>query len=393
MDRIVRTGIDRLPDLNHPMLSDRRIGIVTGPTGITADFRSTIEVCAGLASAKIAALFACEHGLYGERQAGETFGDEFEPYYGVPVYSLYGERRKPTSDMLEPLDTVIFDMQDTGVRFYTYLSTLFYVIEACAEYGKSLLVLDRPNPLGGLRCEGGLLVPGFESMVGAWTMPIRTGMTIGELAGMYNAERQLGCELEVVWLEGWNRRMEFQDTGLPWLMPSPNMPTMDTVRTYAGTCLLEGTNVSEGRGTTKPFEWIGAPWIDGRKLAGRMKSYGLPGIHFHPMYASPVYSKYKGQKCGGVQLFVTDPKAYQPVHTGLVLLHELSRQYPEHFEWLKPAEEGRRCFIDLLTGSDEVRKNIAKIYGLEHIISSWSSDVERWKRMREPYLRYEEGLG
>lgn len=218
----VSCGVDRLASgLSHPLLDGRRIGLVTNPTGITADFRSSVEVCRSLESSRLTALFACEHGIYGQHQAGVKFTDELDAGLGIPVYSLYGMHKKPAPEMLDEVDTLIFDIQDLGVRFYTYLSTLLYVMEACAENGKSLLVLDRPAPLGGTGSEGGLLEAGYESMVGAWSMPIRTGMTIGELALMANDKRGIGCVLDVVPLKGWNRQLEFMDTGLPWMMPSP----------------------------------------------------------------------------------------------------------------------------------------------------------------------------
>ena len=244
----VRSGIDVLPDIKHEKITGRRLGVITNPTGLTSDFRSSIEVIAGLPGSELTALFACEHGLRGQLQAGKHVDDEVDPVFGVPVYSLYGSRRKPDADMLKNVDTVIFDVQDLGVRFYTYMTTLLYVMEACAEHGKSLLVLDRPNPLGGERCEGGFLKPGYESMVGGWHIPINTGMTIGEFARMANDMRGTGCDLDVIRLEGWTRGMEYTDTGLPWVLPSPNIPTMDTVRLYSGTCFFEGTNLSEGRG-------------------------------------------------------------------------------------------------------------------------------------------------
>ncbi|WP_223067091.1 exo-beta-N-acetylmuramidase NamZ domain-containing protein [Paenibacillus caui] len=385
----VKTGADRLAALDHPMIRGRRLGLVTNPTGITADFASVIDIASGLKQAELTALFACEHGLYGQRQAGEKFGDETHPSLGIPVYSLYGEYKKPTAAMLESVDTILFDMQDLGVRFYTYLSTLIYVMEACAEHGKSLLVLDRPNPLGGNVCEGGILQPGFESMVGAWSMPIRTGLTIGELALAVNGERRLGCDLDVVLMEGWNRKMEFIDTGLPWMMPSPNIPTIDSVRVYAGTCLFEGTNVSEGRGTTRPFEWIGAPWIDGADLAAAMNKRRQPGVHFHPVYITPTFSKHQGELCGGVRLFVTQPDLYQSVRTGLALLHEIASGYPERFEWLSPPPGGRRHFIDLLAGGEDVRARIADEEGLEAVLEAWDLDEERWRQIRKSYLLYE----
>ncbi|MHA6533638.1 exo-beta-N-acetylmuramidase NamZ family protein [Paenibacillus sp. BAC0078] len=389
MKRAVSSGVDRIAaGLSHPMLDGRRIGLVTNPTGITADFRSTVEICSKLASSRLTALFACEHGIYGQHQAGVRFGDEQDTVLGIPVYSLYGEHKKPIPDMLDALDTLVFDVQDLGIRFYTYVSTLLYVMEACAENGKSLLVLDRPAPLGGIGCEGGFLQEGYESMVGAWSMPVRTGMTIGEFALMANDRKGLHCDLDVIPLAGWSREMEYTDTGLPWMLPSPNVPTLDTIRVYGGTCFFEGTNLSEGRGTTLPFEWIGAPWLDGARFAEAMQAHLLPGVYFHPMYATPTFSKHQGELCGGVRLFVTDPQKYEAVRTGLTLLHEACALYPEHFQWLAPPEGGTRYFIDLLTGGEKVRRSIGTVEGLYEIVEEWRRDSANWLTMRQPYLLY-----
>ncbi|GGH63833.1 hypothetical protein GCM10008014_41620 [Paenibacillus silvae] len=387
----VKTGVDVLAEGGaHPWLSGgARIGLVTNPTGITANFISTVDVCAGLADARLTALFACEHGLAGELQAGVPFADSEHPRYGIPVYSLYGTHKKPLPFMLADVDTVLFDIQDVGVRYYTYASTLFQMMEACSEAGKRLLVLDRPNPLGGIEVEGGVLEQGYESFVGAWTTSIRTGMTIGELALLVNAEHPEPCSLQVLAMEGWRRRMTFAETGLPWMMPSPNMPTVDTVRAYAGTCLFEGTNVSEGRGTTRPFEWIGAPWINGEQLAEAMQSHGLQGVHFHPMYMTPAFSKHAGKLCGGVRIFVTDEKQFRSVETGLLLLHEIAAGYAEQFEWLEPPRKGSRYFIDLLTGSAEVREVIGDPDRLSRLMKVWREQEQIWRERRRPFLIYD----
>ncbi|NEW07841.1 DUF1343 domain-containing protein [Paenibacillus sp. SYP-B3998] len=373
------------------MIQGRSVGLITNPTGITRGFQSSVEVCASLPNARLCALFACEHGIQGQRQAGIRFDNEIDEKLGIPIYSLYGVHKKPTLAMLEGIDTLIFDIQDLGIRFFTYVSTLIYVLEACAEHDISLLVLDRPNPLGGLLCEGGILQPGYESMVGAWGMPIRTGMTIGELAFMVNANMAQHCKLDVIRMEGWRREMEFPQTGLPWLLPSPNIPSMETVRVYAGMCFLEGTNVSEGRGTTKPFEWFGAPWIDGDKLSKALNGVGLPGVHFHSVYATPMFAKHKGELCGGVRLFVTDPIQFQAVTTGLFVLHLINQLYSDFFEWLPPFREGGRPFIDLLAGGDLLRYEIASEKGLKCLVQRWEEDSEKWKELREPFLLYEGG--
>ncbi|KAF4324618.1 hypothetical protein G195_002012 [Phytophthora kernoviae 00238/432] len=385
----VRTGVDLLSGvLSHPWLTDARIGLITNPTGITADFISTVDVCAGLANTQLTALYACEHGLDGELQAGVRFGDTMHSRLGIPVFSLYGEHKKPTHTMLAGVDTVLYDIQDVGVRYYTYASTLFHMMQACAETGKRLLVLDRPNPLGGDAVEGGVLSAGYESLVGAWRVPVRTGLTVGELALLVNSEMEVPCELDVIMMAGWQRSMEFTDCNLPWMLPSPNMPTLDSVRVYAGTCLFEGTNVSEGRGTTRPFEWIGAPWVDGERLAERFRDYHLEGVHVHPVYMSPTFSKHAGELCGGVRIFVTDSSTFQAVDAGLILLHEMASLYPEQFQWLEPPQSGSRYFIDLLTGGRKVREIIHDRERVIGLIKSWKFQAEEWKERRKPFLLY-----
>lgn len=384
----VKTGADRLQDSAEAYLGGKRIGLLTNPTGVTTHFRSTIDVCAGIPSVQLTALFACEHGIRGERQAGVYFEDESDPGLGITVFSLYGKHRAPTAEMLDSLDAVVFDIQDLGVRFYTYLTTLVYTMQACAKAGKELIVLDRPNPLGGRTVEGGVLRDGYQSMVGVWQVPFRTGMTIGEFAKLANDQSEPKCRLTVVPLEGWTRDMEFPETGQPWIMPSPNMPTMDTVRVYSGTCLFEGTNLSEGRGTTKPFEMIGAPWLDGKATAEAMNRHGLPGVVFHPVYFTPMFSKHKGELCGGVQVYVTDRAEYRAVRTGLYLLKQVQDLHADHFEWLPPYKEGSKPFIDLLTGSDRVRLTLHET-SAERIADDWDREAAEWSKTREAYLIYE----
>lgn len=389
LNRTVLSGADRLSQSASKYLDGKRIGLLTNPTGITKDFRSTIDVCAAQQAGRLTALFACEHGIRGERQAGLLFEDEIDPDLGITVYSLYGKHRAPTPEMLETVDAIVFDFQDLGVRFYTYLTTLIYTMQACAKAGKELIVLDRPNPLGGLKVEGGLLRDGFQSMVGGWKVPFRTGLTIGEFARLVNDQSETKCKLQVVPLEGWSRGMEYPETGLPWIMPSPNMPTMDTVRVYAGTCLFEGTNLSEGRGTTRPFEMIGAPWLDGKRVAEAMNRRGLPGVLFHPVYFTPMFSKHKGDLCGGVQVYVTGPKEYEAVRSGLYLLEQIQEMYPEQFGWLPPFKEGSKSFIELLTGSDVVRQTLHEPGAAGRIADEWEREAAEWAKTREPYMLYE----
>lgn len=383
------SGADRLATTAAKTLDGKRFGLLTNPTGVTKELKTTIEVCAAIPGAKLEVLFACEHGIRGERQAGLLFEDETDPELAIPVYSLYGKHRAPTAEMLKALDAVVFDIQDLGVRFYTYLTTLVYTMQACAKAGVELIVLDRPNPLGGVVSEGGLLRDGYQSMVGVWQVPFRTGMTIGEFARLVNNQSEPKCRLEVVALEGWTRAMEYPETGLPWIMPSPNMPTMDTVRVYSGTCLFEGTNLSEGRGTTRPFELVGAPWLAVGRTVEAINRRGLPGVKAHPVYFTPMFSKHKGELCGGVQLFVTEPSAYRAVRTGLVVLETIRELHPDDFAWLPPYKEGGKPFIDLLTGSDRVRRTLHETGAAERIADDWDKEAAEWAKAREPYLLYE----
>lgn len=387
MNNGVQTGADQLHSLAGAKLRGQRYALLTNPTGIDSRFRSTIDLCAAMEGSQLSAFFACEHGLRNEKQAGVKFEDHVDDEYGLPVYSLYGANRKPTADSLNGLDAIVFDIQDLGVRFYTYLTTLVYVMQACAEHDVQLIVLDRPNPLGGLRVEGGFLKESFFSMVGAWRMPTLSGLTIGEFARLVNGQMKKPCRLDVIPLQGWRRGMEYPDTGLPWIMPSPNMPTMDTVRVYGGNCLFEGTNLSEGRGTTKPFELIGSPWLNHRLLCDTMNNLGLPGVHYHPVTFTPTFQKHAGQLCRGIMTSVTDKSDFRPVESGLTLLHHVIALHPDDFAW-RGSEDGL-SFIDILSGSDEVRKRIASPGALDEILAEWRSDASEWETQRQPYLLYE----
>ncbi|XID91372.1 exo-beta-N-acetylmuramidase NamZ domain-containing protein [Paenibacillaceae bacterium WGS1546] len=389
MEHPVLTGADRLRELESATLKGKRFGLLTCPTGVDSNLRSTIEICAGLATAKLSALFACEHGIRGDRQAGVKIPDEIDPETGLRVYSLYGEHTKPTKEMLEGLDAIVFDTQDLGVRFYTYLSTLVYVMEACAEHRVEVVVLDRPNPLGGETSEGGYLRDEFHSMVGAWRMPIRTGLTIGEFARFVRDRMANPCELQVVPLLHWKRSMEYPDTGLPWLPPSPNIPTMEAARVYPGNCLFEGTNLSEGRGTTKPFEWIGAPWLNARQVCDSLNRQNLPGVLFHPVAFTPYISKHRNELCHGIMTLVKDKRAYRSVPTGLRLLQAVQRAHPDEFRWVKPDFEGSRYFIDLLSGSDRVRLTLHEEGAVESIVGEWERDCADWDRIRGAYHMYD----
>ncbi len=335
-------------------------------------------------------LFAPEHGITGAAQDLVLVGHEKDPLTGLPVMSLYGRPLDPDPRVLEGLDALIVDLQDVGARYYTYNWTMALAMKAAARANLPVIVLDRPNPLGGERLEGNWPEAGWSSFVGLYPLPIRHGMTMGELAGYLNDRHELGCDLTVVPMLGWRRGMAWEDTGLPWVAPSPNMPTPDTARVYPGGCLVEGTNLSEGRGTTRPFEWIGAPYLDGPRLARALERRGLPGVRFRPVGFEPAFHKWKSQRCGGVQIHVTDAARFKPFAAYLALIAEARRQAPRHFRWRRPPYEFERVRLpmDLLCGGPGIRRAIERGVSLARLETSWRPDLARFARARRPYLLY-----
>ena len=307
---------------------------------------------------------------------------------GLPVYSLYGETKVPTAAMLDGVEVLVFDIQDVGVRFYTYIWTMSYVLEAAAAYDIPLIVLDRPNPIGGLIREGPLLEPGYASFVGRYLLPVRHGLTVGELARLFNAERALGADLTVVETTGWRRSMWFDETGLPWVPPSPAMPKLETATVYPGTCLLEGTNVSAGRGTATPFESVGAPWIEGHRLASALNDLSLPGVRFRPVTFCPSASQYRGQTCKGVTLHVTDRGAFRPLRAGLHVVSAIQRLWPDAFSWLKTSWEGRPPHFDLLIGNGWVRRSLDQGHPVEEIVARWQGASGSFDALWSRYALY-----
>ncbi len=382
------SGLDVLRREGHPWLRGRGVGLITNPTGVTHDLQSGVDVLFRHPDCRLVALFGPEHGLRGDAQAGAPVETTADPRTGLPVYSLYSVTRQPTPEMLRDVDLLIVDLQDGGVRFYTYLWTMAYAMQAATRQGIPILVLDRPTPLSGEILEGPILDPAFASFVGLYPIPIRPGMTIGELARLFNAEYGIGAELDVVRCQGWRRSLWFDQTGLPWVMPSPNLPTLDSLTVYPGTCLIEGTNVSEGRGTTRPFELIGAPWVDAYRLAEAMNALELPGVRFRPVYFTPTFSKYQGELCAGIQLHVCDRLALRPVAIGVHLIQVLRRLHPERFAWRPPWEPGGRWPIDLLAGSDALRRQIEADVPADEIIASWEPGLREFAARRQPYLLY-----
>ena len=377
----VLSGIDRVESL-HTFLSSGRLGLMTNPSGIGRDFCPTADVLHR--RYHLTALFAAEHGIRGSLQAGEAVTACRDPGTGLPVWPLYGKTRTLTEEMLETFDIFCFDMQDVGARFYTYLYALSMNLEACCKAGKPAVVFDRINPLGGEKIQGTVLEPRFASYVGMYPIPTRYGLTIGEYARWVKHFLQLeGLELHVVPLEGWRRSMRPEEAELPWPAPSPNCPTFHSARAYIGTCLFEGTNLSEGRGTTMPFEYIGAPWIDAERLAKAAESRDIPGIRFRPHWFTPCASKYAGEACGGVQFHITDPDGANPVAGALALLDSVRENWPEKLEWIANTPE--RYMIDLLLGTDTYRRGLKDGPGL---LAAHGEARERFRKEREPWLLY-----
>ncbi len=384
----VSPGIDVLLR-RHRSLRGRRIGLVTNPTGVTADLRPTVDVLAALPAIELRALFGPEHGVRGDVQDGIVVPSSVDEATGLPVHSLYGPNRKPTPEMLAGLDLLIYDMQDVGCRYYTYPYTLSYVMEEAAEQDLEVMVLDRPNPLTGRMVEGPILDPGLSSFVGRYPIPVRYALTIGEWARYINEEYAIHCRLKVMPMMGWRRRQWFDQMGLPWVPPSPNIPALDTAIVYPGMCLVEGANVSEGRGTPRPFEMIGAPWINGRELAAEMNRRALPGVRFRPLSFTPTFSKHAGVPCQGVQVHVTARDDYRSFETGLHLVDALIKLDPDEFAFLPTSWEGRPPHFDLLSGLPTLRDALRARTPIRELVQSWQRDLRIYLRRRKAYLLYD----
>ena len=384
---IVRTGLDVvLAGERAGLAGYRRVGLITNQTGVDRRLRSGIDRLHAAEGIELVALFGPEHGVRGEAQAGVEVGGGVDRRTGLPVHSLYGETQRPTGEMLAGLEALVFDIQDVGVRYATYISTLVYAQEAAASAGVPVVVLDRPNPITGGLVEGGLLDPAFASFVGVHPIPVRHGLTAGELACLVAAERGWPAPV-VAMMAGWRRADWFDETGLPWVQPSPNLPTLDSVTLYPGTCLIEGTNVSEGRGTTRPFEYVGAPWIDPFRLADELAGRGLPGVLFRPAYFAPTFSKHANQSCGGVQVHVVDRDALRPVELGLHLLDAIRRHDPAAFAWREGAEGA--FFVDLLLGGDGPRLALSAGAEVAEVAAGWAEQAAAFAERRRPFLLYE----
>jgi uncharacterized protein YbbC (DUF1343 family) len=380
----VLTGLDRA-GAHAELLQGRRVGMITNHTAYNNNGKYIVDVFRAIPGVTVAALFSPEHGLWGTEQAGIKTDGQLHPVYKLPIHSLYGKTRKPTPEMLADIDVLVFDIQDIGARFYTYIYTMSLAMEAAAENGKRFVVLDRPNPITGHHIGGPILEPKLASFVGMFPIPVRHGMTAGELARMFNDEGWLAskvrADLTVVPMEGWRRRMWYDQTGLRFIKPSPNMPDLETAAIYPGLCLLEGTNVSEGRGTNIPFRQFGAPWIDSEPLAERLNNLNLPAMRFVPTQFKPTSSKYKGQTCNGVRIVTTDRDRVDPFYSGVQIVNEIYRMYSDQFEW-------RIGHFDRLCGTPEVRIAITSGAPLKELHREWEAELQVFRKIRDKYLLY-----
>jgi len=372
------TGIDVLEAQHFAPLVGKRVGLITNQTGIDRNRRSTIDLLARAPGVKLVALFSPEHGIRGNFDA--RVSSTKDEATGLPVYSLYGETERPTDAMLAGLDVLVFDIQDAGVRFYTYITTMGYAMEAAAAHHVAFYVLDRPDPLGGERIEGPVLDRDRTNFVGYFPMPARMAMTLGEMAQMFKAEKKIGCDLHIIRMQNWRRRFWFSDTGLPWVNPSPNLRSPEAGILYPGLEILQAGGVSVGRGTTRPFELLGAPWIRGEDLAAYLNRRAILGVRFEPEKFTPDSGLYNGELCEGVRVALTDRDAQQAMRMGIEIAGALSKLYPDKFEMTKMVE---------LVGNAATIKQLVAGKDPAAIVASWSTDLEAFRKVRAKYLLYQ----
>jgi len=390
---IVRSGLEVLRLKGYKPLQGQRVGLLTNPSAIDRDFNNAYTILCNDERVNITALFAPEHGLMGMLDDGEHFETQHDPTTGLPVYSLYGKNLKPTADMFNDVDVLVCDIQDIGVRYYTFTWTISYLLEAAGEYGVTVVVLDRPNPLGGKTIYGPPLTDGFKSLVGRHPVPVMHGMTLGEIIWMINETWNPHlARLSIIPCERWERAMKWEETKLPWVPPSPNMPHLHTLRNYPGACLIEGTNLSEGRGTTMPFEITGAPWIDGARLAQHLNSQDWIddcGVRFRPHAFRPAQSKFIGEHCQGVQAHIVDHDLWNPIKAWLNVIAEIRHLYPDDFAWLPINPITGHSHFDRLVGNSSVREAIDNGVTIGQLIPDWLVAAAQFKESRHPFLLYE----
>ena len=390
-NRGIFTGLDLFEKLWPKDLRGARVGLVAHPASVNRRLEYAVTVCIKSKKFKLTTLFGPQHGILGQTQDNMIEWEGFrDPVTGLPVYSLYGKTRKPFPGMLANIDVLIVDLQDVGSRYYTFIWTLELCMQACHESGKTVVILDRPNPIGGHITEGPVLKPEFASFVGLRPLPVRHGMTIGEI-GMYVGDTfHPGLDYRVIPMQGWNRRMWFDETGLTWVLPSPNMPTLDTALVYPGMCLLEGTNISEGRGSARPFEIFGAPFVHSGTIVKVLNEFRLPGVVFRPLSFQPTFQKHANKLCGGAQIHVTDRERFKPFKTGVAVLKAIHNTYPRDIAWKQPPYEYEEINlpIDILAGTDRLRKDIETWTELQAMEGWWKEEARGFEKIRKKYLIY-----
>jgi uncharacterized protein YbbC (DUF1343 family) len=384
-------GIERLCESDLGLIRGERVGLVCNQASVDHDLRHSADVLRSNQGVNLKALFGPQHGIRGDVQDNmvET-PHTLDKETGLPVYSLYSETREPTEEMLADLDVLVCDLQDVGCRIYTFVYTIANCMRAAAKFGKRVVVCDRPNPINGVSVEGNVLETEFASFVGQYPIPTRHGMTAGELARTFNSHWGINCELEVLTMEGWSRDLWFDETDAPWVIPSPNMPTLDSATVFPGTVHLEGTQVSEGRGTTRPFELVGAPYVEAAEFERHLQAIGLPGVRFRASNFLPTFQKHAGSVCGGVQIHVTDRQSFKPVLTGVAVVKACFDLYAESFRWKEPPYEyvfDKHPF-DVISGTDALRQSIERGDSLEEIRNSWAGGLSEFESLRSEYLLY-----
>ncbi|MBA3012019.1 MAG: DUF1343 domain-containing protein [Proteobacteria bacterium] len=390
MNHKVITGIENLKSNPPGYLKGKRLGLLANPASVDKNFAHTLDILSQIFPGQLTALFSPQHGFYAEKQDNMIESAHgVEPRLDIPVFSLYSETRIPTPDMFDRIDTLIIDIQDVGTRVYTFIYTISHCMEVAAKCNKTIVILDRPNPIGGLQVEGNVLDPGYASFVGRFPIPMRHGMTVGEISRYFNLEYNLGCDLKIIPMKGWKRSMYWQDTDLVWLPPSPNLPTPASCMVYPGQVIFEGTNISEGRGTTLPFEQFGAPFMDTQTI-GQIASGRIKGAFLRPVNFEPTSGKWQQQVCKGFHIHVTSPKAFKPYLASLLLMQLILKFHPEAFAFKQPPYEYEyeQLPMDLILGSRDIRENLSDMEDPEKLETLWQDGLDTFKSRSQKYYLY-----